>query len=134
MTRFNIRERRVQDIAVLDMGGQLRTVGSGVALPDTIRRLLNEGQNRILLNLSGISSIDAGGLSDLLESHNTVNGRGGELKFLYLTQRVRELMVSMRLLAVFDVYENESKALDSFKSPTLDLNEHSRGPFEDTLQ
>jgi len=134
MTRFNIRERRVRDIAVLDMGGQLRTVGSGVELPDTIRRLLNEGQTRILLNLSGISSIDAGGLSDLLESHNTVNGRGGELKFLYLTQRVRELMVSMRLLAVFDVYENESKALDSFKSPTLDRNEHSRGPFEDTLQ
>src|SRR4051812_49334147 len=104
MTRFNIRERQVRNVAVLDMGGQLRTVGSGVALPETIGRLLNKGQNRILLNLSGISSIDANGLSDLLESHHTVNRRGGELKFLYLTQRVRELMVSMRILSVFDIY------------------------------
>jgi anti-sigma B factor antagonist len=134
MTRFNIRERQVRNVAVLDIGGQLRTVGSGAVLPDTIGRLLDEGRNRILLNLSGISTIDASGLGDLLEGHNTVNRRGGELKFLFLTQRVRELMVSMRLLSVCDIYENESKAIDSFKNPTSGPKKHPRGPFEDTLQ
>jgi len=134
MTNFYIKERQVRDVAVLDMDGQLRTAGSGVALPDTVCRLLDEGRNRILLNLSGVASTDANGLGDLLASHNTVNKQGGQIKLLHPTHRVRELMTNTRLLTVFDVYEDESEALDSFKIHPRDLEEHPRGPFEDTLQ
>ena len=134
MANFNIRERRVGNVAVLDMDGQLRTAGSGDALIETIRRLLDEGRNRILLNLSGVASTDANGLGDLLASHNAVNKKGGQIKLLHLTRRVRELMMNTRLLTVFDIYENESAALDSFKSPALSLGEPTHDPLEDTLQ
>lgn len=134
MTNFNIRERQVRNVAVLDIDGQLRTAESGVALPDTICRLLDEGQNRILLNLSGVASTDANGLGDLLASHNTVNKQGGQIKLLHPTQRVRELITNTRLLTVFDIYENESEALNSFKSTGLDLEEHQPDSLEDTLQ
>ena len=134
MANFYIKERQVRNVAVLDLDGQLRTAGSGVALPDTISRLLDEGRNRILLNLSGVASTDANGLGDLLASHNTVNKQGGEIKLLHPTHRVRELMTNTRLLTVFDIYENESDALDSFKSPASVLEEHKSDPFEDTLR
>ena len=134
MANFNIRERRIGNVAVLDMDGQLRTAGSGDALIETIGRLLDEGRNRILLNLSGVASTDANGLGDLLASHNAVNKKGGQIKFLHLTHRVRELMMNTRLLTVFDIYENESAALDSFKSPALGLAELTHDPLEDTLQ
>ena len=134
MTNFNIQERRIGNVAVLDMDGQLRTAGSGVALTDTISRLLDEGRDQILLNLSGVASTDANGLGDLLASHNTVNKKGGQIKFLHPTHRVRELMMNTRLLTVFDIYENESAALDSFKSPALGLAGPTRDPLEDTLR
>jgi anti-sigma B factor antagonist len=134
MANFNINERSIGDVAVLDMDGQLRTAGSGAALTDTIRRLLDEGRNRIILNLSGVAGTDADGLGDLLASHNAVNKQGGQIKLLHLTHRVRELMMHTRLLSVFDIYENESAALDSFKSPALDLGEPAHDPLEDTLQ
>ena len=134
MANFNIRERRIGNVAVLDMDGQLRTAGSGAPLIDTIRRLLDEGWNRILLNLSGLASTDANGLGDLLASHNSVNKKGGQIKFLHLTRRVRELMMQTRLLTVFDIYENESAALDSFKSPALGSGGPAHDPLEDTLQ
>jgi anti-sigma B factor antagonist len=134
MTNFNINERRVGNVAVLDMDGQLRTAGSGVTLTDTIRRLLDDGRDQILLNLSGVAGTDADGLGDLLASHNAVNRLGGQIKLLHLTRRVRELMMNARLLTVFDVYENESAALDSFESPARDLTERPRGSFENTLQ
>ncbi|HWT00125.1 MAG TPA: STAS domain-containing protein [Pyrinomonadaceae bacterium] len=134
MANFNIKERRIGNVAVLDMDGQLRTAGSGAALTDTIGRLLDEGRNQILLNLSGVASTDANGLGDLLASHNTVNKKGGQIKFLHLTRRVRELMMNTRLLTVFDIYENESAALDSFKSPASGLAEPTHDALEDTLQ
>jgi anti-sigma B factor antagonist len=134
MTNFNIRERRIGNVAVLDVDCQLRTAGSGVALTETIGRLLDAGSKSILLNLSGVAGTDASGLGELLASHNAVNRLGGQIKLLHLTRRVRELMMNARLLNVFDVYENESAALDSFESPARDLTERPRGNFEDTLQ
>ena len=103
-------------------------------MPDTICRLLDEGQNQILLNLSGVASTDANGLGDLLASHNTVNKQGGQIKLLHLTHGVRDLMMNTRLLTVFDVYEDESEALNSFRRPAFNLEEYPRSPFEDTLQ
>lgn len=134
MTNFNIRERRIGNVAVLDVDCQLRTAGSGVALTDTIGRLLDAGSKSILLNLSGVAGTDASGLGELLASHNAVNRLGGQIKLLHLTRRVRELMKNARLLTVFDVYENESAAIDSFKSPALALGGPTSDPLEDTLQ
>jgi len=43
-------------------------------------------------------------------------------------------MMNTKLLTVFDVYEDESEALDSFKIHPRDFKKHPCGPFEDTLQ
>ena len=61
-----------------------------------------------------MASIDARGLGELVSTYIIVNKNGGQFKLLHLTQVLRELMAATKLLAVFDVYENESQALDSF--------------------
>ena len=134
MANFNIGERRIGNVAVLDLDGRLRTAASGAPLTDTVHRLLDEGRKWILLNLSGVVGTDADELGDLLASHNAVNKLGGQLKLLHLTRRVREVMVNTRLLTVFDIYENESAALDSFKSPAVGLAGPTHDALEDTLQ
>ena len=51
MAELNIAERQAGDVTVLDMSGKI-TIGEGsVALRTAIRRLLEEGKKRILLNL-----------------------------------------------------------------------------------
>ena len=45
-----------------------------------------------------------------------MNKNGGRFKLLNLTQILRDLMAATKLLAVFDIYENESQALDSFEN------------------
>ena len=93
-------------------------------LQKSLRRLSDEGQKQILLNLAQAAHIDSSGLGELIAGHVALCKSGGEIKLLHLTQRVRELMTITKLLTVFDVYENESEALDSFKTFTLDLEEH----------
>jgi len=120
MSTFKIEERKVGDITVLDMAGQMRIGESGVMFCKTIRRLVEEGRRKILLNLQGVTHIDSTGLGELIASYNTLDKRGGRVKLLHLTQRVRELMIITKLLTVFDVYESELEALHSFQSLTLD--------------
>ncbi|HKG61280.1 MAG TPA: STAS domain-containing protein [Pyrinomonadaceae bacterium] len=114
MAELNINERQAGDVTVLDMSGKI-TIGEGsVALRAAIRRLLEEGKKRILLNLGGISYIDSSGIGELVSSYTAINKEGGQLKLLNLTQKIRDLLTITKLLTVFDVYEKEADALNSY--------------------
>src|ERR1043166_6384781 len=115
MAELNINERQAGDVTVLDMSGKI-TIGEGsVALRTAIRRLLEEGKKRILLNLAGVSYIDSSGIGELVSSYTAINKDGGQLKLLNLTQKLQDLLTITKLLTVFDVYESEAEALNSFK-------------------
>jgi len=115
MAELNINERQAGDVTVLDMSGKI-TIGEGsVALRTAIRRLLEEGKKRILLNLSGVSYIDSSGIGELVSSYTATNNAGGQLKLLNLTQKLQDLLTITKLLTVFDVYDSEAEALNSFK-------------------
>ena len=114
MAELNITERQAGDITVLDMNGKV-TLGEGsVALRTTIRRLLGEGKKNILLNLGQVGYVDSSGIGELVSSFTSVNKEGGKLKLLNLTQKIQDLLAITKLLTVFDVYESESEALNSF--------------------
>ena len=115
MAELEIKERQAGDVAVLDMSGKI-TIGEGsVALRSAIRRLLEEGKKKILLNLAGVGYIDSSGIGELVSSYTTINKEDGQLKLLNLTQKLQDLLAITKLLTVFDVYDSESDALNSFK-------------------
>ena len=116
MAELNISERQVGDITVLDMDGKI-TIGEGsVALRTTVRRLLEEGKKKILLNLAKVGYIDSSGIGELVSSYSAiVTKEQGQLKLLNLTQKLQDLLTITKLLTVFDVYESEEEALASFK-------------------
>ena len=115
MAELNINERQAGDVTVLDMSGKI-TIGEGsVTLRTAIRRLLEEGKKRILLNLAGVSYIDSSGIGELVSSYTAINKEAGQLKLLNLTQKIQDLLTITKLLTVFDVYEGESEARNSFK-------------------
>ena len=123
MSNIGIKERRVGSVTILSADGEirigLRFGGSSVSLPSAVGSLLEQGQHHILLNLEGVSSIDARGLGELVSSYVLVTRRGGQFKLLNLTQMLRELMMTTKLHTVFDVYETESQAIDSFAADIL---------------
>ena len=115
MAELNIRERQAGDVTVLDMDGKI-TIGEGsVALRSAVRRLIEEGKKKILLNLSNVGYVDSSGIGELVSSFTTVNREGGQLKLLNLTQKIRDLLAITKLLTVFDTYDDEASALNSFK-------------------
>lgn len=115
MAELNISERQVGDITILDMDGKI-TIGEGsVALRTAIRRLLEEGKKKILLNLAKVNYIDSSGIGELVSSYTAIGKEGGQLKLLNLTQKLEDLLTITKLLTVFDVYDNEEEALASFK-------------------
>jgi anti-sigma B factor antagonist len=116
MAELNISERHAGDVTILDMDGKI-TIGEGsVALRSAIRRLLEEGKKKILLNLAKVGYIDSSGIGELVSSYTAIGKEeGGQLKLLNLTQKLQDLLTITKLLTVFDVYESEEEALNSYK-------------------
>jgi anti-sigma B factor antagonist len=115
MAELEIKERQAGDVTVLDMNGKIRMGEGSSLLRDAIRKLVTDGQKKILLNLGGVGNIDSSGIGELIANYTTVSKDGGQMKLLNLTEKVNDLLVITKLLTVFDVYETEPEALGSFK-------------------
>ena len=115
MPELDVKPRSAGDVTILDLSGEVRIGEGAVSLRDGIRKLVDEGKNKILLNLSGVKYIDSTGIGELIANYTTVSRQGGQLKLLNLTDRVQNLLVITKLLTVFDSYDNEADALKSFQ-------------------
>src|SRR6185295_3252611 len=111
MINLYVNVRQVEDVTVLDLKGRERIRGATMALHESIRCLAGEGKIQVLLDLAWVNHIDSAGLGELIASHVTLDKKGGALKLMHLTENVRELMTIAKLLTIFDVYEDEPKAL-----------------------
>lgn len=112
---MNLNTRRLDDVVILDLSGRI-TIGEGtLILRSQIHKLLDAGEQKFLLNLADVDYIDSSGLGELVSSFTTVRNKGGQLKLLSLTRRVRDLLQITKLLTVFEAFDNEAEALKTLK-------------------
>ena len=106
--------RQVGDVTVVDAAGRI-TLGEGASMfRDKIRDLVSGGNKKLLLNLAEISYIDSSGIGELVSGFTTVTNQGGSVKLLNLTKRVQDLLQITKLYTVFEVFDDETKAVRSF--------------------
>lgn len=115
MAELELKERQAGDVTILDLNGPVRIGEGSIALRDTTRRLADEGKKKILLNLGGVKYMDSSGIGELIANYTTISRQGGQVKLLNLTDKIQDLLVITKLLTVFDAYDNEAEALNSFK-------------------
>ena len=109
--------RTVGDIVVVDCSGRIVFGEESADLRDTVKMVITQSK-RIILNLAGVTYIDSGGLGTLVALYTTARNSGSSIKLANLTQRVGDLLQVTKLVTIFDVYDNEEKAIDSFRKGT----------------
>lgn len=106
--------RNVNDVQVISLQGKI-TIGAGdTQLRDVIQQALSDGKTKVLLDMREVTTIDSSGIGELVGSFTTVTNRGGKLKLLRLPPKVTDLLQVTQLITVFEVYDDEAKALESF--------------------
>lgn len=106
--------RQVGDVTVVDLHGKITLGEESATVRDLVANLLSEGHVKILLNMSGVEYIDSSGLGMLVSSVASVRKTGGEMKLVNLSEKVDDLMEITRLYTVFDIEDDEQKALALF--------------------
>jgi len=110
--------RHIGDVAIVDILGRI-TLGEGNAmLREIVRELLEKGNRRIVLNLGEVQYIDSSGLGELVKTQATVRNQGGQLRLVNLNKRAKDLLQMTRLSGVFDIEDDETRAVESLRGDT----------------
>ena len=112
--QLKLTSRNIDDIFSVNCSGRIVFGEESSLLRDQIKKAIAE-HKRIVLNLSEVNYIDSGGLGTLVALHTTARNAGGTIKLANLTKRVGDLLQVTKLLTIFDVYNSEAEALDSFR-------------------
>lgn len=103
-------------VAILEPAGRM-VLGDGEApFRGAIHRILDAGRSSILVDLHRVEILDSSGIGALLEAQRSVAGRGGEIKLVHLSERVERVLKITEVLGLFDVFEDEREAIESFGS------------------
>ncbi|HZN10185.1 MAG TPA: STAS domain-containing protein [Blastocatellia bacterium] len=111
---MTINERKSGDVTILDVEGKILLGEGDVQLKRKIDELIERKETKLVLNLASVPYMDSGGLGEIVRSYTTVKRAGGELKLLNATKRISDLLTITKLITVFEVFEGEADAVQSF--------------------
>jgi anti-sigma B factor antagonist len=111
-----IATRQIGDVTILDVAGRIQLGEGAISLRNALRDLMTNNRAKILLNLGDVTYIDSSGMGELVTGFTSMANRGGQLKLLNVTKRVKDLLQITKLYTVFDVHETEASALRSFSA------------------
>ena len=113
---MQLEERIVGNVAIVQVTGDITLNKGSEVLKDKVQSLVHQGYKNLLIDLGGVSHVDSAGLGELVHAYATVKNRGGALKLLNVTKRLKDLLVVTKLLTVFDTFDDDATALASYES------------------
>jgi anti-sigma B factor antagonist len=110
---LRIDSRQADGVTILSPQGRIVFGEEAAALREHLKRVLGSTR-QIVLNLSGVSYIDSGGLGTLVGVYSSARAGGAEIKLTGLGQRLRDVLQITKLVTVFEVYDTEQEAVATF--------------------
>ncbi|MFB3777124.1 MAG: STAS domain-containing protein [Bryobacteraceae bacterium] len=135
---LEISRREKEGILILDLKGPLTAGQAATALRDSLRTHMGEGSRNVILNLSEVENIDSTGLGAMVMCFTALRKSKGRLVLLHLNRRHLELLVLTKLSTVFEIFDDEQQAVNSFfpsrqirRFDILSFIEQQRSDIED---
>jgi anti-sigma B factor antagonist len=118
MAALEIRERRLGSVTVVELRGRLVADEGDTSFTNRITALVAFGHTSLLVDFGRVTYIDSGGVGALVSMFLHITRRGGRLKVLRPSDRVRRVLQMTRLIDVFEIFVDEDAAVRSFASPS----------------
>ena len=106
--------RQTDGVTIVSCAGRIMFGEEASALRERVKELLGSTKE-IILNLTGVSNIDSGGLGTLVGLYSSARSSGADIKLTGLGPRLRDVLSITKLSTVFEVYDSEAQALAAFR-------------------
>jgi anti-sigma B factor antagonist len=113
-SKLTIAERQAGDVTILILTGQMLLDDGDLAFGKRIRDLIERGFAKVVVDLGGVTYIDSSGVGMLVAKMKSLKEHGGDMRLLNLNRRAESLLGMLKLLVVFETFQDEAAAVRSF--------------------
>jgi anti-sigma B factor antagonist len=107
--------RHVGDVVIVDLQGKATIGRASEILNNQLRQLIDDGTNKILVNLTDVTQLDSSSISTIVRAFVSLKNRGASLKLLRPHGNVRLVLETLHLLEAIPSAEDEAQAIASFR-------------------
>ena len=112
---MDITVKEQGNVNVLILKSKLDFAHAG-ELKSAVKNLLEQDKSKMHFNMSGVDFINSSGLGALVSMMKEVRVQRGRLTLSDLAPYVNEIFEITQLSSVFEIYEDQTSAIDSFVS------------------
>jgi anti-sigma B factor antagonist len=112
--KLSLETRQSGEVVIIYCQGRIVYRDEAVALSNMVGELL-ENQGKVVLDLSGITSIDSAGIGELVLLHTSAQAKHAELKYASPRPFVRDLFDLTHLDSFLEIHPSLGEALAAFQ-------------------
>jgi anti-sigma B factor antagonist len=110
---MKIKEKIENHVAILSLSGKMMGGPETTAVHDHVRGLVNDGVNKVVIDLSGVKWINSSGLGVLMAVMTTLKNADGMMKLANITEKVESLLMITQLMRIFESFDSVERAVSS---------------------
>jgi anti-sigma B factor antagonist len=111
---LEIEPRDREGITILELKGRITMGDEVTSFRQKVRALAQTPDSKVILNMQQVDYIDSTGLGAIVMGSSAVRGAGGTIKLVNLNRRNVELLVATKLATIFEIFNDEQDAVNSF--------------------
>ncbi len=111
--KLSLEVRNSGDVMIVHCQGRIVYRDEAAALSQLVGEIIEHG-GKVVLDLSGVSSIDSAGIGELVSLHTRAQSRNASLKCADPSPRVRQLLDLTNLCSVIEIHSSLGEALSAF--------------------
>ena len=111
---LDIRVKQSGAVTLLEVSGRLTLGLETEHLRSRVHELFEEGHQWMLLDIGGVQTVDSAGVGELVSVYASIARRGGALKFLHPSRKLRDMFHITHLDNLLEYYDDEQQALAAF--------------------
>jgi len=105
-----------KDVHVINMEGELIEKTQADPLLEEVKKALEEGSKKFILDFSNLRYMNSSGLGILVKLLTKIRNGGGELAACNLNKKIQELLIITKLNQMFHIAETLDKAIEEISS------------------
>ncbi len=102
------------EVTIIGLSGKIMGGPEAGQVNETINALIDEGKNKIVMDLKEVEWMNSSGLGILIGTITTLKNNNGRLSLIHVSDRIQHLLKITKLSNVFTIHSDLETALKDF--------------------
>ncbi len=114
---MDVTERKAEGITVLEINGSFELMEAEI-----VKQYINEhievnNENKLIFDFKNTHYVDSSAVGVVVRTSRQILGKDGNVAVIHLRDNIKQILQTMNLLSIINVFDTEQEAVDFLNNP-----------------